>query len=457
MRSLATFSMRRKAHAKLRVEQLADRADALVLEVVDVVGRELHPGLVARIRRGRFVHSGDVLDDGNEVVLGDVSHRERERHAQLFVELVATDLGEIVAARVEEHRLHQRSRRVGRRRVARTDLVIDVEERGLAIDDLRVFVLERRRDVAVYIENFDRRKIQLRELRCRELVDLGERGNEELIAVAQIVNGELPGQIALGRTFDRDALAELLQDLLVAFEFDALDVDLGLEAADRVLAAVGLHHDAEIVVGDDVARLEEDLARARIDERRGEFLTGELAEVDRELAFGRGDGERMEGAQKRRDRELLVLADPNRDGFRRVGLDIDPGTFRRDERREELPLQGERELIAEVDARRSGELADHDALRAVDHERSLLRHQGQIAQIDFGLFELAAGHGQPDGRFDGNLEGDVARPALLQRVLRFAKGKIDEFNGRLARKIIDGRERLEQLVEPVFEEPSKGV
>ena len=81
----------------------------------------------------------------------------RQGQAQLLVELVPSDLGEIVAAGIEEHRLQQGARRLGRRRVAGTNLMVDVDERRVLVDDFRIFHIERRRDELRHFEHLNRR------------------------------------------------------------------------------------------------------------------------------------------------------------------------------------------------------------------------------------------------------------------------------------------------------------
>ena len=55
-------------------------------------------------------------------------------------DLVAADLGEVVALRVEEQAVEQRARRVDRRRLARTETLVQLDERlflggrGVAIE-----------------------------------------------------------------------------------------------------------------------------------------------------------------------------------------------------------------------------------------------------------------------------------------------------------------------------------
>ena len=91
------------ADAELVGDELADRADAAVAEVVDVVDLL---GLVARVQ-GEQVAQG--LDD---VLVGEGRHRGVNVQSELLVDLVATDLGDIVTLRVEEQAVEQGASRL---------------------------------------------------------------------------------------------------------------------------------------------------------------------------------------------------------------------------------------------------------------------------------------------------------------------------------------------------------
>ena len=112
-----------EADPDLVLDQLADGAQATVAEVVDVVGAVV--GLAG-------VQTHDVLDRGDDVVLGQRAGALRHGDAELLVDLVAADLREVVALGVEEQVLQQRLRGLTRRRLARTQLAVDVEQ-GLVL------------------------------------------------------------------------------------------------------------------------------------------------------------------------------------------------------------------------------------------------------------------------------------------------------------------------------------
>ena len=110
-----------QADAELVFEQFAHRADAAVAQVIDVVDRADAPAQLQQ-----------VLDGVDEVLLVERALVERSLVGlvvQLDVELHAADAREIVLARVEEHALEQLRGGVDGRRIARTQLAVDFEQR----------------------------------------------------------------------------------------------------------------------------------------------------------------------------------------------------------------------------------------------------------------------------------------------------------------------------------------
>jgi len=102
-----------QADPDLVLDQLADRAQATVAEVVDVVDAVV--GLAG-------VETHDVLDGGDDVVLGQRGRALRHNDAELLVDLVPADIREFVALGVDEQVLQQRLRGLTRRRLARPQL-----------------------------------------------------------------------------------------------------------------------------------------------------------------------------------------------------------------------------------------------------------------------------------------------------------------------------------------------
>ena len=124
-----------QAGADLVLDELADGAQAPVAEVVDVVDLDpdAAPGLAVLGHRRHLGLAGVQLHDEPDG-LDDVVDREDagaggQVDAQLLVDLVAADLGEVVALGVEVEVVQQRLGRLARGRLARAQLAVDVEQR----------------------------------------------------------------------------------------------------------------------------------------------------------------------------------------------------------------------------------------------------------------------------------------------------------------------------------------
>ena len=106
----------RQADAELVLDQLADRADAAVAEVVDVV--DLHAISVR-------MQADDVLHGLRDVLFGQRGARGLLLiEAEFLVDLVAANLRQVVALRVEEQALKQRARGVDGGRLAGTEALV---------------------------------------------------------------------------------------------------------------------------------------------------------------------------------------------------------------------------------------------------------------------------------------------------------------------------------------------
>ena len=117
-----------QARADLVLDELADGADAAVAEVVDVVRLDGHG-------RGPFgahhlglpgVKSQKIAQDGRDVRDAELAGVAGGIQAQLLVDLEAPDLGRVVAFGVEVEVVEERAARLGRRRLAGTQLAVEV-------------------------------------------------------------------------------------------------------------------------------------------------------------------------------------------------------------------------------------------------------------------------------------------------------------------------------------------
>ena len=205
-----------QANPELLLDQLANCSNATVAEVVDVVG-----ATVAVIERDQ------LLDDLEDIAGKQHAHVHtggvaRAVAAQLtlpevLIQLVASDLGKVVAARVEEQRLEQRARVLERGRVARAQTLVELHQRLFGV--VGRVLIERGLGVGVLGDNIDGAQQIQHMLVMAVLVELVI-GRPAAIAV---VVG-LPGQDSAQQDCDRDLTLAINLDAehiaLVGFELE---------------------------------------------------------------------------------------------------------------------------------------------------------------------------------------------------------------------------------------------
>ena len=304
-----------QARAHLVLDQLADGADAAVAEVVDVVGldADLDRLTVAHAREGLHVdvEGGEVLDRRDDVGLAQHRVAERRVQAELLVQLVAADLRQVVALRVEVEVLQQRGAGVDRGRLARADLAVQVQQRLV----LRLHM--------VLVEGVDHRGEVLElltDLRVAHAERLEQHGGV-LLALAVDAHADVVALVDLElepRTTARDDLGR--QHVLVgrlvrrALEVDAgraheLRDDDALGAVDDERAALG--HEREVAHEDRLAldltgRVVDELGRHEQRRSEGEvLLLALLGRVLRRLEAVLAEGERHGAAEVLDRRDLL--------------------------------------------------------------------------------------------------------------------------------------------------------
>ncbi len=130
-----------QADPHLVLDQFADRADPAVAEVVDVVGvdLDLDPAMGDhRLLAG--VERHQVLDGVDDVLVAQHLGVGVGLVVELLGDLVAADLGQVVALGVAEQGLDEASGRLHRGRLTRSQLAIQVDQRlvlvvgGVALD-----------------------------------------------------------------------------------------------------------------------------------------------------------------------------------------------------------------------------------------------------------------------------------------------------------------------------------
>ena len=140
----------RQTRAQLVLDQLANLADAAVAEVVDIVGLDAQVDALALARAGEGRVAGvqrhQVLDRGDDVLARQAAVVDVVLEAELAVDLVAADAGQIVALGVEVEGIQQVAAGLGSGGVGRADLAVQIGQRVvLRLDGLLVERVEHQR------------------------------------------------------------------------------------------------------------------------------------------------------------------------------------------------------------------------------------------------------------------------------------------------------------------------
>src|ERR1035437_214982 len=397
-----------QADAELVFQQLAHRAHAAVAQVIDVVHRA---DTLAQLEQ--------VLDGALEVFRIERALVERRGVAavvQLDIELHAAHARKIVLARVEEHALEQLGRGIHGRRIAGTQLAVNLDQRvalvlhGVLADgggNHRAHV------VALREEDF-------------ELVDAGF---DELAQHDR-------RQFAVGVDHDfAGGHIHHVGDDIRAFDIVGRDfhlLDLGLEEflVERGGDLLALsHHRLAALGGDGMRKLQARQVLIHVPEQLlvADFHLADAVERAQNL-FVRLQ---TQGAQENRAVELALAVDAHVQDVLVVVLELDPASAIRNDLAKVVAL---RLHLLEKHARRAVQLADDHALGAVDDERAVIRHQRNLTEEHFLLFDVPDAlllgfgilgiHGQPDGDLERRRIGHAALLALLHVVLELQTHRV---------------------------------
>ncbi len=149
------------------------------------------------------------------------------------------------------------------------------------------------------------------------------------------------------------------------------------------------------------------------------------------------------------DRLAALAVDADADGVALVDVELQPRTTAGDDLdRVDVLLGRLVDVVVEVDTRRADELGHDDTLGAVDDERALVGHHGEVAHEDRLALDLAGG-------VVGELRGDEQRSrvrhvlvlALLDGGLDLVEARVGEGQRHRAGEVLDRRDLGEDLLE----------
>ncbi len=408
-----------KAEAELALQQFAHASHALVAQVVNVV--VLH--VLGQVGAHRLQRAGEVV--GRQVADG-----ERNIDAQALVEVAAADLGQVVAALVKEQAVNQLAGGVFIGRFARSHALVNVQDRFA------------RRAGAVGVQggfqqfrqfqNLDGFQAERGDLLRRILVDARQSGHDDLLAIADLFDRAHAHQFVGFRLRQRLFFAEVPDHLRVAaqraFHRGFPRLLLVGQAVQNHLAeddALIQHHFPGIGVHQRLTQL----LLLGLTHRHHLHIAALLKAVQRLHHLGDG--------------KLFALRNLRVHHAVRVVFDLQPRSLHRDQTGTNDHLHRGVHVFLEVQARRAAELAHDDALAAVDDERSVVGHQGEVAQIDLGLDDGTIFPSKSNNCLNRSFKRHIPIAAFADRVLRLAERKADELQIICLRKVPDWGKSLE--------------
>ena len=441
--------------AVLVLHQLADRTDATVAEIVDVVDFAL---AVAQVH--------ESTDDREDVLAAQRANRILGVYVETHVHLHTADGRKVVALRIEEQRLEHRLGGLHRRRLARPHDAVDVEQRILPalvlVDGQRVADVSADIDV-VDVEDVDLVGAELHQLDqiALLLAGLGVDGHFKLVAGFEI---------DLARLRVDDVLGDVGTDEVLFRHADRLDALLGQLAG--------------LARSDLLARLDQHFARIRIDEVDELALATHALDRERHapavlvllephlVVEGVEDflAVHAERHQQARHRNLATPVDTRVHDILGIELDVQPGTAIGNDPRGEKQLARRMRLalvMVEENARRAVHLRDDDALGAVHDEGAVVGHERHVAHEDVLLLDVLDGlgagvlvdveHDEAQRHLQRRGIGQVALPAFVDVELRRLELVLDELEHRLARKVGDREDRLEDRLQAFVAASADGL
>ena len=446
--------------AVLVLHELADRPDAPVAEMIDVVD------LAAAV-----LEFDQDFEDRKDVLLPQRADRILGLEAKPRVHLDAADGREVVALGIEEQAVEQGLRGLERRRLARAHDAVDVDERILA---RRVLVDEERvADIGGRVHLVERERRDLGDLRF--LDDL-EKLRRDLVAslgedfagmLVDDVDGEkAPDEVLLA---DLDLLQSLLGELSRAARrkfFAGLGAHLAGLCVDEIvrelLAMVARRIERRLPagLGADEVQIRVEIGEDFLLRHALRFVRLKLLAVAAALGAQLFRRRAVERVKQGRHRQLAAAVDADIKVILGIELEIEPrAAIGNDAGGEEILARGMRLalVVIEEHAGRAVHLRDDDALRAVDDEGAVLRHERHVAHVDILLLdvlELARPgvlvhieHDEAQRHLERRGIRDSALLALLDVVFRLFELVAHELEPRAVREVADRKDRFEDLLQ----------
>ena len=402
-----------QADAELVFQQFADGTHTAIAEVIDVVNRadilaQFQQVLDRRVKIVRIKRA--LIEAGRFLIL-----------KQLDVELEPAHAREIVLARIEEHALEQRRRRIQRRRIARAQLAVDFNQ-GFRRTGDRI-APQRLADHRAHVVALGEEYAQLDHARFQDLGNFV--GRDFRVRFEQhFSGGGVDNVTCRPRAFEVADIHFDFADLRLLNFFQRRGADL----------AAGMRHF--------IARLRLDAVRQLHTQQVRRFFAGrierpeQLLVADHEAVRGIESlqnvfaGTQAEGAQKNRTQEFALAVDAHIQNVLLVVFELNPRSAVGNDLSQKVRTVRGR---LEEHARGAMQLADDDALSTIDDEGAVLRHQGNVAEENFLLLDVADGavaglvlipDGEPHRDFQRRGVGHAALFAFRHVVLQLQSHRV---------------------------------
>ena len=377
-----------------------------------------------------FSQLQQILDRRHEIRRIQRALVERSLQPELDVEFQPSNFAEIILPRVEKHPVEKRRRRFQRRRIAGTQFAINFNQRFLGRAN-RV-LLQRAPNDDAYVVAVGESNVHFRDsgfanrtphFRRQRLI--GFQQNFAGLPVHQLADGDRAFQI--GRTDFRLCHARLGQFLVQRL-------------ADAFVRAH--QHVPRFRVLDFLRQLAIDQALRNVPEKLAIFQRNALHLIERpQNVFIRFHSQRP---KENRAQEFALAVDAHVQNILGVVLELHPRSAVGNNFSQEVAAVVRR---LEENSGRTVQLTDDYALRSIDDERPVLRHQRNIAEENFLLLNIADGlrarvrvfivNRQTNGDFQRRGIRHPALLALVHVVLQLQRDRVSALVAESRRVLIE--------------------
>ena len=455
-----------QAHAVLVFHQFADRADAAVAQVVDIVDFAV-----------AVTQFDQTFDNAQDIVFAQRAISIRcffKRNVQRGVHLYAADRRQVIALVVEEQRFEQGVGSFVCRRFARTHNAIDVKQGIFPAVVLVHFqsVADIRPDIDVVdIKNLDFVDFGFFDLVQQLLVDLGAGIGDDFagLFLDQSSSQEFSEQLVFGHAVEFQSFVNQLlggagRDLLAGFpnRFSAFGIN---QVKSKLNPAETFGHEFALPaffvgnIGINIVKIAEDFFLVH----SFDFGTVDLLSFFCQLFQFFFGFLGIKGIKDRSNRQFAAAVNTGIKQIFGIKFKIQPRTAVRNNPGSKQIFAGSNSfafVVVKENARRTVHLRNDDTLGTVDDKGTFVRHQRNIAHINVLFLDVVDRTGTgglvniPDNQtqrgFDRRGIGHVAFDAFVNVILRLFEFIFDKLKFAGSGKVFNGENGFENFFQTEF-------